>query len=413
MKRLLLLSFLISLFAFNAKAQGLNCIENSIIVVGQVCPPVADTVWGCDGNCYPNPCEALFHNGVTHFTHDPCNVLPQQCHADFIVSDFGGTYNFIDSSFGSGVGSVSYVYEFGDGDTSHNANPSHVYAASGYYLVCLTINDPVCTSTSCRYILAQGGTGCNAMFTAVTNCGITTFIDQSTGSYDSCGWDFGPAQLSNQGPGNQTYQYTATGDYVVHFNIYDNAGLCNSAYTDTITISSLFNLTSSFTYTATGVGPPYPVVFNNSSSGGAISYYWDFADGTTDTTQNPTHNFANCGNDVTLTCYDINGCQKDTIIHIDACNIGIPTYTSVLNSISVYPNPAKDNINVILFSRMTSDVMLTVKDVTGRNVIESKPLHLNAGKNNYQLQLPLLPAGVYMVQINDEIGMMNTRVLIK
>lgn len=411
MKRFLLLSFLFSLLAFGSKAQSLGCVENSVINMSQFCPAVVDSVWGCDGNCYLNPCEALFHSGVTHFTHDQCGAF-QQCHADFTYSDFGGVANFIDSSFGSGVGTVSYVYEFGDGDTSHNGNPSHTYATAGYYLVCLTISDPVCTSTSCRYILAPGGGPCTPMFTASTYCGLTTFTDQSSpANYSVANWDFGDNSTTTAAPGNITHTYDTAGTYLVFFTMVDSITGCNSGYSATITVT-LPEVSAGFTYTSTGL-PDNIVTFANTSTG-AETYNWDFGDGATDSVANPTHDYAaNCNYTVVLTAFDSAGCTSIVTAQIDACNTGIPTYSSVLNSLSVYPNPAKENINVVLNSRMASDVVLTVKDVTGRNVVESTPIHINAGKNNYNLKLPALSAGVYMIQISDDYGMMNTRVLIK
>ena len=190
----------------------------------------------------------------------------------------------------------------------------------------------------------------------------------------------------------------------------DTINQCSQGF-DAMVIVTLPTVHSDFTYVASGTGP-YTVVFTNTSAG-ATTYFWEFGDGDTSGLANPTHVFDTCSNMVHLYSTDADGCISDTVILVDACNNGILTYTSVLNSISVYPNPAKENINIVLNSRVSSDVTLTVKDVTGRNVIESTPIHLNSGKNNYNLQLPSLPAGVYMIQINDDLGMMNTRVLIK
>ena len=333
MKKLLLLSFLFSLFTFNSNAQWLNCIENALIDAQFNCPTVADSVCGCDGNGYLNPCEAIYHFGITHFTHDPCSGNGAGCHADFFLVEDQGTFSFYDSSSASGT--QTFSWDFGDGSPiSNDPAPSHIYSATGYYTVCLTIDDQgVCTSTSCRVVYFQGGVPCNAI--------------------------------------------------------------------------------SNFSYTATGTSDN-TVNFSNLSSGtGALTYNWYFGDGDSSTSANPIHDYDSCNYDVQLIITDSLGCSSDTTISIDACFNGVPTFNSVLNSMSVYPNPAKDNINLLLNSRFNSNVILTVKDVTGRNVVESIPVHLNAGKNNYKLDLPKLPAGVYIIQINDDFGMMNTRVLIK
>lgn len=58
---------------------------------------------------------------------------------------FNGYYSF---------GSVqSYYWDFGDGNSSSQANPIHVYNASGIYNVCLTINGTNgCNNTLCKTI---------------------------------------------------------------------------------------------------------------------------------------------------------------------------------------------------------------------------------------------------------------------
>lgn len=59
--------------------------------------------------------------------------------ADFTSTPQGGTsVQFNDISLGS---VVSWSWDFGDGNTSTLQNPSHTYAASGNYLVCLTVTN--------------------------------------------------------------------------------------------------------------------------------------------------------------------------------------------------------------------------------------------------------------------------------
>ena len=56
----------------------------------------------------------------------------------------GGTVSF--SSAGSGA--TSYVWDFGDGNTSTQNNPSHTYTTSGIFTVTLTGTLNGCTNTS-------------------------------------------------------------------------------------------------------------------------------------------------------------------------------------------------------------------------------------------------------------------------
>ena len=48
------------------------------------------------------------------------------------------------------VGASTWAWDFGDGNTSSQPNPSNIYAAAGTYVVCLTVTDAMgCTGTTC------------------------------------------------------------------------------------------------------------------------------------------------------------------------------------------------------------------------------------------------------------------------
>jgi len=49
-------------------------------------------------------------------------------------------------------GNLTYAWDFGDGNTSNQPYPSHTYASTGIYYICLTISDMFCTSTYCDSI---------------------------------------------------------------------------------------------------------------------------------------------------------------------------------------------------------------------------------------------------------------------
>lgn len=73
-----------------------------------------------------------------------------QCSANFSLqpSNIPHSWNALNHS--TGLAPVSYVWNWGDGDTSHGAYPSHNYANPGQYAICLTVNDAAgCTTTYC------------------------------------------------------------------------------------------------------------------------------------------------------------------------------------------------------------------------------------------------------------------------
>ncbi len=72
------------------------------------------------------------------------------CQAYFTYTVYeNNTVAFDEASYGN---PESYFWEFGDGSTSEEQNPQHLYAENGVYQVCLTIESEDCESTYCQEI---------------------------------------------------------------------------------------------------------------------------------------------------------------------------------------------------------------------------------------------------------------------
>ena len=147
-----------------------------------------------------------------------------QCNADFTYVQNGPTTYFTDLSTinpsWSTNYSVSYLWDFGDGNTSTLQNPFHTYS-NGLYSPCLTVTyfDSViincCTSIYCDSILIGNGP------TASWDCGLMGCFDPGTGngqysSLSACqaactvtpSWDCNPNTLGCYDPGTGLGQYT-------------------------------------------------------------------------------------------------------------------------------------------------------------------------------------------------------------
>lgn len=73
--------------------------------------------------------------------------------ADFTYSG-SLTVDFVDASSGS---PVAYAWDFGDGNTDTQANPTHTYSSDGTYTVCLTVTNAAgCDDTTCQSITIIG-----------------------------------------------------------------------------------------------------------------------------------------------------------------------------------------------------------------------------------------------------------------
>lgn len=109
-------------------------------------------------------------------------------------------------------GATGWLWDFGDGVTSTQQNPTHTYAAPGTYLVCLTATSLCGSDSSCVSVTVA----CDApvaAFTESATARVVQFTDNSTNGATGWSWDFGDGNVSSsQSP---SHTYTADGTYWV------------------------------------------------------------------------------------------------------------------------------------------------------------------------------------------------------
>lgn len=105
-----------------------------------VCLTVSDT----SGSCSDTYCNYVTVMGGT---------LPS-CYAGFsIVQDSTNLFNYFIYNYSTSSGTITYLWDFGDGSSSTLAYPSHTYATTSPVTICLTITDGAsCTDTYCDSI---------------------------------------------------------------------------------------------------------------------------------------------------------------------------------------------------------------------------------------------------------------------
>ncbi|MEZ4922955.1 MAG: M4 family metallopeptidase [Crocinitomicaceae bacterium] len=269
---------------------------------------------------------------------------------------------------------TTFEWDFGDGNTSTSVSPSHTYADTGLYTITLIADGGLCgidtttwvdyidvdTSYACIVILPTSGTG-----PTQTSCDGTL--------YDSGG------PSSNYG-GNEDAQITiqpfgastVTIDFISFAVEAGTSGNCNYDYvrvydgptTSDPLIDTYCNNNVPTTITSTGnaltivfhsdqglelagfqidwscnmpTSPPTAdfsvntdttcsgeVVFTDLSTNGPTSWSWDFGDGNTSTSQNPSHDYTSSGDyTVILTATNLNG--SDAVTMVDLIHVDLPT----------------------------------------------------------------------------------------
>jgi PKD repeat protein len=115
------------------------------------------------------------------------------------------------------------------------------------------------------------------------------FTDQSTGKITEWSWNFGDGSGSNDPSPSHTYM--KKGQYKVSLTVSNPAGTDET----TSLISVLEPPVAHFSASQTEVMTGTEIEFEDTSTGDIENWTWDFGDGTTSTTQNPSHIYENAG----------------------------------------------------------------------------------------------------------------------
>ncbi len=224
------------------------------------------------------------------------------CHAMFnYMHDTANSMNiyFYDQSTGNNI--ASWFWNFGDGTSSSQRNPVHLYVQPNAYHVCLTIrsNDSTCYSEYCDTVVVNGLNGCQAQFTwycpdSLNNPNLIQFTDLSIGAAN-WHWNFGDSLSGTMNISdlqNPSHIFSANITYHVCLTITNQSGSCNSTWCANVNSGGSSGCASYFTFSRNSL----MVVFQgNLVNGSPASYTWSFGDGAGGNGQNVTHTYATMG----------------------------------------------------------------------------------------------------------------------
>ena len=244
------------------------------------------------------------------------------------------TVTFRDHS--TGTTPMNYLWEFGDGATSTEQNPSHNYIRKGLYTVKLTVTNFYGSSTKTRENYIAIGLAPNAEFSAEPTTGNTplavAFTDRSTGYPTSWNWNFGDGKGSTET--NPVHTYWSSGEYTVTLTASNEFG--SSDISKAYFIHVIAPLKAKFNADPKAGKVPLLVKFSDMSTGNPESWNWDFGDGTSSTQANHVHAFTSPGAfHVNLTV--TRGMNSDTTIQTIVAG-GIPASDFVADSTTVSVN---------------------------------------------------------------------------
>lgn len=141
----------------------------------------------------------------------------------------------------------------------------------------------------------------------------------------------------------------------------------------------------------------------------AVSYAWDFGDGGTATTANPTHTYADYVGEttITLTVTSARGCTATATAEIDLVNA--VKEVEGLTALRVFPNPFSNNTSIEFNLKNQMELTISLVDVNGK-VVSLTNREFQAGRNRYEVDSSDLSAGVYFLRLLSEEGQQTLRI---
>lgn len=169
----------------------------------------------------------------------------------------GTTYQFL----GNGaIAGLTYFWDFGDGDTSTQETPTHLYAGPGSYLVKLTVSNGSCDSTSQETITVYPPPKAKYSYTPqtvlISNPKVTFLNQSSEGALFV--WDFGDGTADTIL--NPIHFFQDTGSYLVKL-VAKSANGCYDTTEQVIIVRPEFKYYLPSAFTPNNTGPVENEVF--------------------------------------------------------------------------------------------------------------------------------------------------------
>jgi PKD repeat protein len=329
------------------------------------------------------------------------------CEAEFqVYSDLSNnTVYFFDLSHGDSLD--TYIWNFGDGQTSTDRDPVYVYTASGYYNVCLTAasSQTGCANISCQtvragddaqscytsFIFSVDSTGSKAGNGRRVDFKGSAYGDPAKAEWDVL-WEFGDGNTYTTDL-NPRYEYADTGIYLVHLQIQSSS--CLSHYFALVNLEeNTHQVLGAFGYlvdSTNNKAGQHPVDFRGATYGDPAIVVWNFGDGDTDSTSlYPTHEYADTG--VYVVCMTVSeplaGASYEYCdsIYVEESASGIENGYIFKQTLHVFPNPTLD----VAYILIPESGEIRMMDLQGRLLRTQK---VNSGL----LRIETLTPGMYLL----------------
>jgi hypothetical protein len=281
-------------------------------------------------------------NGVATADFQICNFAAPECYAFFSYYQSAGL-NFNFNSYYFGVDSIiplSYAWDFGDGTTSTEANPQHVYPSEGVYPVTLTVvGVNGCISTVTQPVFVKELPFCWTFIDVELGNDSLEFVFSSNyyaidsnATAVSYVWTFSDGFTSTEA--TPAHTFAEEGYYIVSVEVTGSNGCVattdlgfSTAFVPEPDCFSYIKYAQQDSTTFNFFAFNYNVLNPNGDSTSILSYAWNFGDSTTSNVANPVHTYAQQGiYNVTLTVVTKDSCLSQACEVVFAYNCPVDTF---------------------------------------------------------------------------------------
>ncbi|MFM2224497.1 MAG: hypothetical protein RJA07_699 [Bacteroidota bacterium] len=291
---------------------------------------------------------------------------------------------------------------------------NHTLAASGSY------NDTLVNFNGCDSIITLNLTVLPALNNAVLQNNTTlTAVENSTGT--TYQWlDCNNSNSAIAGETNQSYQTISNGNYAVEIT---NNGCKDTSICTAINLSCIAHFNTAYD-TALNT---FTLTVDSITAVQAISYSWNFGDGTTSTLAAPSHNFANdttyavclqiqtASSNTCSYCHTIGKDYQGHIIKSAGFLMNVknkyakPNGLSMAtqnNAMQVFPNPSNNHITIQLPNQV-NNATLKLINVLGETLFEKT----NQSGNLFKIDISQYNDGIYMIQLEEQNKIWRSKII--
>jgi PKD repeat protein len=307
-----------------------------------------------------------------------------------LVSQTKMTYQFFART---SVKVTTWEWNFGDGNTSNEAEPEHTFEKAGVYTVeCTIISYDGCKASHRIAVVVQepglpvcpGGINLLLFDPSENNCdgkAIATLLDESRNPYKDVIYRWSTGET-----GNEAENLCADKPYYLYALI---EGVCQK--------NTSFTFLSKPMWRVSSTGGKYTFQVTNPVDG--VTYIWDLGNGEIVYGTSVSYDFNNDGdyNIRLIASYGADSSETEQVIRVQntVTNIG----QAEKSSFRLYPNPANERVWIEPGNSFTGNVRAEITDLHGR-IVYQKELKL-AGQARTEINIQHLPSGLYFIRFSD------------